>query len=1104
MTPRTIPVMAAQMIDPGQNRISFDAPEGSSVYDTVERAVGVASVPENRIRVTLVSDTKQSVVGPHLWAHVFPKPGIAVVIRTMPGGENTRSVLLAVVSIAALALTPAVAGLLGVSGTFALGLVTAGLTIVGTLLVNALIPAPGIEDPEKARNIFAINGWQNEVRPGAPVPCVFGKHRYAPPFAATSWTEVVGDDQYVRALFTGGYGSLRISDMRIGETPIEDLNNVDVEIREGRADDGPVSLYPRQVIEDAEGVELVRPLPLDELGEVIEDADTIETPITRFTASDSSEASIILGFPGGLFYVDDAGDLRTKLVSVRIRMRLNGEGPWTTVETLQIRSDKRKAMLRQHTWSFPTRGRWQIEITRKTPETTNAQVSDLVTLQAIQSIRPEYPVNFAKPLSLIAVRIKATAQLNGPLDNLNVMIEREGPVYDAVAGWTTGYGSNPATAYLLALTGPQNPYPVVEAEIDMEQIADWFAWCALKGLRYDRVHDQSESLGDMLAAICAAGRATPRHDGVHWGVVIDRPQEIVVEHINPRNSDQFTWERAYFDHPDGFRVPFLDATNDYRPAERIVPWPGHVGDVENAEQLPLPGKTDPDEIWREARRRMHELMHRPDLFHAMVDGASRVMTRGDLIMANSDVLESMHTAARVKSVIGSLIEIDEMVEVGAGFGVRFRTYANAGDQIGASLVRMVAATDGPSRALRLLGSGPMPSVGEAIHLGPAASESRALRVRGVEAAEDFSSRLIMVADAPEIDVLTDAEVPPAWDGRIGVEVATTVLVPAAPLIYRISSGALSTGVSYGLEVLLAPSSGSPATVTSYEVDHRLTGAAAWTTITVPAASASLLIEDYAKDDVVEIRARAVATGLSANTSIVTHTIGTADPDAPAAIDPDGVNALGSMGRAVLGVSIAASSTAKTAQIYRVADGEVLNAGADKIQTPIAVTAGSTTSFVDGDATRTTILSGGSFNSAAGWNTSPGWTIANDEATHTPGTGGTISKVIATTAGKAYRIAVQISGHTAGTITPQLLGGAGVSGAATSENGLLLVTMTAIAATTDIGFAASATFDGTIDDVIVFQETPSCAPSGDWNYWIEPINSAGVSGPFAGPFAVTIF
>src|SRR5690606_23221521 len=109
---------------------------------------------------------------------------------------------------------------------------------------------------------------------------------------------------------------------------------------------------------------------------------------------------------------------------------------------------------------------------------------------------------------------------------------------------------------------------------------------------------------------------------------------------------EFGWSRSYFDPPDAFRVKFLDETAGSAPAERLVPWPGHEGSIDLTESIEMPGKTDPAEIYIETRRRMYELLHRPDTFTAIQDGAARVATRGDQVMGSFDVIARSQVAAR--------------------------------------------------------------------------------------------------------------------------------------------------------------------------------------------------------------------------------------------------------------------------------------------------------------------------------------------------------------------------------------------------------------------------------------------------------------------------
>jgi hypothetical protein len=1101
MTASKLPVVFAPVLDPGKARRFMDMPCGLTIAQIVARVAPGQQPSAGHLRVTLTTAQGTCVIEERYWPNIRPKPGTTVVVRGIPGKDTLRAVLLAVVTIAAAALAPV---LFPAFGKIGLALATAGLSIIGTLLINALIPIE-TPDAQERRDVYRIDGWRNDIRPGAPVPCAFGRHRYAPPFAAQSYTEVVGDDQYIRAFFCLGYGPLRITDLRIGETPVSDFEDIDIETREGRPGDLPLGLFPRQVLEEGAGVQLVRPLPRDLNGDVVEGEASIETPVVRFTASNSARASVILGFPGGLFWIDDKGRRKSWSVGIRIRARLNGAGPWTEVVTLDVTAERQESFLRQHSWDLPVRGRWQIEVTRMTEDSTNTQVSDKVLLSAIQSIRPEYPINIDKPLAFVAIRVRATYQLNGSLDSFNALIQREGPVR-AAGEWVQGFARNPASAYLTALMGPQNPYPVTQAGIDMEMIADWYAWCASKGLKYDRVHDAPEGLGDMLNAICGAGRASPRHDGVRWGVVIDRPQTLVIDHINPRNSDQFEWSRDYFVPPDGFRVRFLDETNNYEEAERIVPWPGHTGPVNLTESIDHPGKTDPDEIYIETRRRMYELMHRPDSFSAIQSGTARVATRGDLVMGSFDVLSRSQIAARVTGVTGRLVGIDESLTVPAGFGVRFRVYANEEDGVGTSMVRAIAAAPEETRALLLEGAGALPQVGDTVHIGPVETTSLALRIRGIEAGDDFSARLIMIAAAPEIDTLTDADVPPAWDGRVGAEIDIAAVVPAAPRFKAIRTGMSGTETPGGLQVILRPGPGSTATVTRYELEHRPGGSGVWTTLNISVAASGRAIGGYSAGAVVELRARAFAGTTPGDfTATAFVTIGAGDPAVPGALDATSVAVTGGLGHAVLNISISAIDAPALVRVYRVPGGAALDPAIHAVGLPLAVAPGSTLTYTDGDGTRSNLLGGGRFSDGESlWTPGPGWSIGAGTALHVGPDAGNLSQTVPLQTGKAYRVSLTVQDRSAGAVTPALTGGTTALSPSITANGLVFARLIANAGNTAFALLAGQEFDAKVDNITLYRETPTSVDAGVWDYFIAPLNYEDIAGPLSGPFTTTIY
>jgi hypothetical protein len=1107
----TVPVLAAPMIDPGQARRTLDLPSGLSLAQMADHAFPDLPPSErHRLRIVLVSETGAAAIEPCFWSQTRPRAGVRVVMRLVPGKDALRSVLLIVVQVAALAFAGPVAGLLGLGqGAFAVGAVGAGLTVIGSLLVNALVPMPE-EDAQRSRQNYRITGWANEVRLDEPVPDLHGLHRVAPPFAATSYTEIVGDQQFVRAVFCVGLGPIKLSDIRLGETSIADYSDVEMEVREGRPDDEPLSLYPRQVLEETEGIELVRPQPVDDKGDPV-DGPSEETPVVRQTAADTQDVNVIFAFPTGLFAVDDKGRQAQRSVTVRIRQRLVGDQDWQDVATLAIAASSREPVYRQHSWQLAARGKWDLEFTRMTDDSPSSSVSDQVQVAAIQSIRPEYPVNMDKPLALISLRIRATHQLNGPLDNLNCLAQRYARRWDGTA-WTEGLPRTPAAAFVAVLQGASNPFPATDTQIDWDAMLDWLEWCELKGLRYDQVIEQGLSLGDLLREICAAGRAVPRHDGIRWSVTIDRPAGEIVDHISPRNSSDFTWQRAYFDPPHAFRVTFFDETNDYKQAERIVPWPGHTGPITVTEQINLPGKTNPREIWIEARRRMYELIHRPDTFTTMQGGMARVVTRGDLVMGSYDVLDRSQIAARVVRLTGHLIELDEPVPESAD-GMRYRSRVDEGDVIGSSVVSSIKVPTSDRRLVNLPEDAPLPGVGDLIHLGPVATVSLAMKVKGIEGAQDFASVLHLVAAAPEIDTLTDAELAPDWTGRVGSPIVLNAVAPDAPRFVSVVSFPAYTGgedpgvppapAPTPVQILLRPG-GLPVPLSGYRVEHRLVGAGGWADISFSATEGGGDVSGYTTGDQIQMQAYAVAVDgtESPATAILTVDVGGGTNQLPPAIEAASVMVEGAMGHARI---IFAQPGAPAAQVrlFRVPFGFTLDRETHVLGDPIAGLSGTTVEYIDGDATRLNLLANVDFDGAAPWVEGTDWTVSGDQASHVNGTASDLSQVVPLEAGKSYRFALDAGSITAGSVTPVLTGSPERLGQQVSISGMHLETLTSSVAMTGLALRATADFAGAIKSVALFAETPASVPAGTYSYYLEPLTDAGLPGPLAGPFQTTI-
>jgi hypothetical protein len=1098
----SVPILIAQAPNPALRR-KTELQVTVSVAEIVAQMMPGASEQDlDALQVLLVTGSGAWAVPRDRWHLVRPRDGVHVVLRVAPEGAAIGALISALVSSIAQALAPVIAGTLG-GGAFIKGLVSIGLSLLGSALINALIPAEEPPKPGEKRDTFSISGWGNEIRRGAPVPYPFGTHRYAPPFAALPYTEIVGDDQYIRAIFCFGYGPLEISDLRLGETPLSAFKDYQIELRDGLLTDDPLQLYPAQVVEEQVGTRLVRPKPRDSAGNVIEGQPTIETPVTRRTAENSTSVSVILIWAAGLFRVSkNSGKTKPRSVSLRIRQRPLG-GEWQEVQVLNVKTAKRETFFRQIKWQLPTPGVWEIELTRLTNDQTASNISDAVTWGALQSLRPEYPIALGKPLALVALRIRASYQLNGQLDNLNGLVRRVAPVPDGQGAWTMSASSSPAAAFVSALQGPLNPFPVSDAEIDWDLLKDWHDWCAAKGLKFDFVQDQPDSLFAVLSTIARAGRAAPRFDGLKWGVVIDRPDDLVVDHISPRNTSDLAWQRDYFDPPDALGVPFFDATNGYTPSERGVPWIGKTeAEVDLTEELQLPGKTDPDEIWIEARRRMYEAELRREAITGLQAAGHRSAVRGDTVAASLPMLDSTQIAARVTRVDGGIIELDSAVQMerGAAYGLRFRVFDGDADMVGRSEVCTVTTRAGQSRALVLnaeIEQGPQP--GDLVHFGPLGSLDLLCKVQSVEPAQNGGAMLRLIPAAHEIDAEVDAIAPPPWNTSVGTVADLSYDPPLAPVFVQIYSGS-----DAAILVHAVPDGSDPTAVAVIELEHRLQGASVWTGAVLPAGYGATELTGYSRDESVEIRARGIAPDGTSGPfgAVIVHVVGSGGAILPKALSEASIQAAGGFGHALLSFAVSDLATQEVL-ICRVPEGQVLDPDTHAIGAPVTAVLGSTQTVIDGDATRVDLVLNGAFNGASNWSAAGGWIIGASTAQHSAGAASNLSQSLAFTAGEDYRISLTISGRTAGQIRLRIAGAATTSSAWLASDGPHSVTLTAPASVATLVLEADSDFDGAIEEISLILLTPASAPSGAFNYHFIPVNEDEERGPASAAHPVQI-
>lgn len=210
-------------------RVEMVLPYGRTIAKLLET---LGTTHQDQVRVCI----GDWVVPRSMWNNVRPKPGQVMTAQVVPAGgddagKNILAFVIAIAAVFAAAIVPAWGPIMTVGGKeLYIGQMLARTAIMFTaaLIATALIPPPSvgassaIDEPS-----YTITGIRNTMLQYGPIPKIYGKRRIYPHYGAWPFTEQEGDEQYLRLVFVVGYGPLRLSELKIGETPLEQYQGVE-------------------------------------------------------------------------------------------------------------------------------------------------------------------------------------------------------------------------------------------------------------------------------------------------------------------------------------------------------------------------------------------------------------------------------------------------------------------------------------------------------------------------------------------------------------------------------------------------------------------------------------------------------------------------------------------------------------------------------------------------------------------------------------------------------------------------------------------------------------------------------------------------------------
>ncbi|RLC39125.1 hypothetical protein DRH27_00565, partial [Candidatus Falkowbacteria bacterium] len=415
-------------------------------------------------------------------------PHDIVRVSVVPAGGDGGGLFAALAGLALAVFAPYaapfVAGALGVSTTVA----TVGIMFVGSLLLNAMFAPPSLkpgDQSDDSAGFLGVSGIKNQTRPHGAVRCIYGTYKVAPDVAAESYILTSGDVQTLYSLFDFGYGEIDVSSIEIGNTAIGKYAGAQYKIRKNYTNEA-LTYYKNDNVTDGYNTEIRN------------------TNIARVAPSnESNEVTITIQFSMGLGYqYDKHSEFREWFAGFHVHYRKVSTGQvvnlyQTTyrsfshattqldVASVQVARRTKQPFVFTITAGMPSSGEWEVNVYRtRWPIYYDRALEedtylDKTVLTSIRSTTYRKALDFATPHTIMEMRVTATDQLSGVVDNITAMCARRIPTWDGNSQVFSApvQTSNPAWIALDLLRGTANPDAIPDTRIDLFSFWYWASYC---------------------------------------------------------------------------------------------------------------------------------------------------------------------------------------------------------------------------------------------------------------------------------------------------------------------------------------------------------------------------------------------------------------------------------------------------------------------------------------------------------------------------------------------------------------------------------------------------------------------------------------------------
>ncbi|WP_322880312.1 TipJ family phage tail tip protein [Pandoraea sputorum] len=483
------------------------------------------------------------------WQHLIPQRGDTIVIRTVleGGGGGIGKVLRTVALVAVAAFAPQLGAMavstfggIGFAATvgstgilIANGIAAAAIMIGGSLLVNALLPLPKASlgstsyQSNSDTPTYSLSGGRNTPRLYEPMLLCVGRHKVIPDMASTPYTEFVGDEQYLYQAFHFGLSDVTLSDFKIGDTSLDSFDDVTLQVS------GPDGKLP-MIAGNVDSV-------------TVQDLTTDMGFIQRTTSIDT--VSIAIDVVTTVFYVNDDGAMDPRVVTFEMQYAPTGTQDWSYFAggRVEISGASQKPIRRTYRIDVP-RGQYDVKVRKLTGDRATSRESNALSWAQMRSYQADDSDYTGQ--TRVALRIRASSQLNGTIDQFSAIAQAVCPVWTGLE-WVTQPTSNPAWWLLWWLRGKfingRRVYGagLPDSRIDIASLHEFSTYCIANGLTVNFVQGSAISIGAMADQIALCGDGSTTWQSGKLGVVWDAPNQPPVMQFGPFNIKRDSFQIEY-------------------------------------------------------------------------------------------------------------------------------------------------------------------------------------------------------------------------------------------------------------------------------------------------------------------------------------------------------------------------------------------------------------------------------------------------------------------------------------------------------------------------------------------------------------------------------